>query len=246
MKLKSILSFFAAFCLIALNASAQLEIPEYKLFKVTISLSIQHESAEVIKPVKTGSSLTQGFVTEKISNSEIIEGFLDDVSASAAMGGTASGWSIVAITEDGEFVGFGLNNKNGDLIDISEFMSLTLRQDGANYLIGLERINSYKTQLVTNSEATVGSYLTVARFELLGEGLILRANGITTVSYTYEDANNTDEIDGKLDTTAVSCRSMFGLADDSREGGFGYSYVTGSLSFSKGVIIAQPAFLADL
>lgn len=226
-------------------ASAQVVIPEYRLYPATITLSVKYESDPVVKLTKDGSSQTQSLVIEKLSNAEILQGLLVDPSISTALGGTIKGASIVAITEDGVFKAFAISKKGIALIDISEYVSLIVRKDGSDYLGGTEYVYSYKTDQKLNVVNSSGSYLTTSKLKIVGTDFDLSVNGATQVGYLFTD-DLSDEVAGESVITSVAGQSMFGIAEDAAVDGRGFCYVTGVYAISKGLIIEQPAFLAEV
>ena len=119
MKAKSPLRL--AIAALALGASLQANAVngngEYREHNVTVALKLFTESDEQFKETNNGFKASQNIVSEKISNTEVLEalveeGVIDEI----------NGWSIKVLTYGaGEIVGIYLTKKNEDPVDVSDY-----------------------------------------------------------------------------------------------------------------------------
>jgi hypothetical protein len=188
--------------------------------KVTVSLKAFYEGPEEEDEKNNGDeTYSQKILQMKISNKEILEGFVDE-----NLIDDIKGWSIVLLTDNNaEIVGTFLTKKNNFPIDVTEYFEA----DGG------PGIEEYKGKYSDKKDLDTGTatYMSLAALLLEISGVAIEVQGIleANTDFSQEGGDDEEEFVKTADFTNLS-----GIIEDPELGPDEEGLVTGSIKAAKG------------
>ena len=219
MKAKSILSLaFATLAIAATNAhagaQAQMNARQHNL---TVALSLAYEGDYSEKPNNNGFTESRKLLTEKISNKELLQAFLDeDGDVAFEMGYTIKGWSIVLITDDdADIIGTYLVKKGMESIDVTDYFYA----EAGPTIDGYEGKYDLSKDLYTAKDQSVG----LARLGIEIDDFATDLQGVLNVKSDYTD-DDEDEFEF-ITTAAFTDLSGYFYVEDEEDDDVGFAAV---------------------
>ncbi len=202
MKSPNYLKIFALIALLINSAGLALgqESSSRREHILTIAMTLTGQGPEAYKESNTGYTLSTKIITEKISNKNFLQSFIDE-----GIINEITGWSIVSLSEEGDIKGFYLKKKGEDSINVSDFFDF--KYESANVPYTLKETYSETNTSISISMEYSGRCLGNLNFLVSGDVAELNLYGI--FSFTgYERVTGTV---GQDDPVTESVLTSFSL-----------------------------------